>query len=117
MDPALKKKLNTLKHYLSNLPDTLHLPEPGLAIYNSIDDGNDWLDEQRRLDPATVGVEQRTFTLGGCTDIDLSSSYLSDADIVSQAQAETANALRRDPGSSSGVTKPPPARTDCDSWE
>ncbi|KAF9228443.1 hypothetical protein BS17DRAFT_851367 [Gyrodon lividus] len=66
---------------------------------STIDDGNDWLDKQCWLDPAAVGVERRTFTL------------------VSQAQAETANALRRDPGSSSGVAKPPPSSMDWDSWE
>jgi hypothetical protein len=34
MDPALKTKLNTLKNYLSNLPDTLPPPKTGLATYN-----------------------------------------------------------------------------------
>jgi hypothetical protein len=34
MNPALKTKLNTLKNYLSNLPNTLPLPETGLATYN-----------------------------------------------------------------------------------
>ena len=34
MDPALQTKLDTLKNYLSNLPDTLPLPEAGLAAYN-----------------------------------------------------------------------------------
>ncbi|KIK79797.1 hypothetical protein PAXRUDRAFT_122397, partial [Paxillus rubicundulus Ve08.2h10] len=34
MDPSLKQRLDTLKHYLANLPDTLPLPEPGLATYN-----------------------------------------------------------------------------------
>ncbi|KIK94879.1 hypothetical protein PAXRUDRAFT_141985, partial [Paxillus rubicundulus Ve08.2h10] len=29
-----KKRLDTLQHYLSNLPDVLPLPEPGLANYN-----------------------------------------------------------------------------------
>ncbi|KAH0830471.1 hypothetical protein J3R83DRAFT_1917 [Lanmaoa asiatica] len=194
MDPGLKTKLDTLKHYLSNLPDTLPLPEAGLTTYNfglfdisaeeiedygenrqdletlqdhikirqwhhagpgakneniehkpklkwwevestlgkransqvidkslppagraaprphlksldgelgggayagkatpwrvadaEIEDGNDWLDEPHWLDPAAVGVERHTFTLGGRNDIDLSSSYLhsilSDTDI------------------------------------
>jgi hypothetical protein len=43
-----------------------------------IDDGNDWLDEPRQLDPEAVGGEQRMFTLGGRMDINLSSSYLRD---------------------------------------
>ncbi|KIJ10218.1 hypothetical protein PAXINDRAFT_86391 [Paxillus involutus ATCC 200175] len=34
MDSSLKRRLDTLKHYLANLPDTLPLPEPGLATYN-----------------------------------------------------------------------------------
>ncbi|KAG9309106.1 hypothetical protein JVU11DRAFT_10999 [Chiua virens] len=34
MDPALKTRLDTLKKYLSNLLDTLPLPEPGLATYD-----------------------------------------------------------------------------------
>ncbi|KAG9314808.1 hypothetical protein JVU11DRAFT_3899 [Chiua virens] len=34
MDPALKTRLDTLKKYLSDLPDILPLPEPGLATYN-----------------------------------------------------------------------------------
>ncbi|KAF9240690.1 hypothetical protein BU15DRAFT_73917 [Melanogaster broomeanus] len=85
-----------------------------------IDDGNGWLDDRRQLDPAAVGVERHMFTLGGRTDIDLSSSYLrdilSDTD-MSQTPAETGNTSRRDHGSGSGITKPPPASTDWDSWE
>ncbi|KAF9234050.1 hypothetical protein BU15DRAFT_79456 [Melanogaster broomeanus] len=34
MDPSLKKRLETLQHYLSNLPDILPLPGLGLAKYN-----------------------------------------------------------------------------------
>jgi hypothetical protein len=34
MDPSLKKRLESLQHYLSNLPDSLPLPEPRLANYN-----------------------------------------------------------------------------------
>ena len=34
MDPSLKKRLESLQHYLSNLPDILPLPELRLANYN-----------------------------------------------------------------------------------
>ncbi|KAF8141598.1 hypothetical protein EV363DRAFT_1150689, partial [Boletus edulis] len=91
------------------------------VIDDEIDDGNDWLDEPHQLDPATVGVERHTFTLGGRDDIDLSSSYLrnilSDTDIT-QTHAETASTSRNEPASgSSSATKPPPASMDWDSWE
>jgi hypothetical protein len=91
------------------------------VVDDEIDDGNDWLDEPHQLDPATVGVERHTFTLGGRDDIDLSSSYLrnilSDTDIT-QTHAETASTSRNEPASgSSSATKPPPASMDWDSWE
>ncbi|KAF8140411.1 hypothetical protein EV363DRAFT_1152651 [Boletus edulis] len=100
------------------------LERPGKAavVDDEIDDGNDWLDEPHQLDPATVGVERHTFTLGGRDDIDLSSSYLrnilSDTDIT-QTHVETASTSRNEPasGSTSSATKPPPASMDWDSWE
>jgi hypothetical protein len=92
-----------------------------VAVDAEIDNGNNWLDESRQLDPAALGVECHRFTLGGRDDIDLSSSYLrdilSDTDIL-QAHVETACTSRNDPASgSSSATKLSPASTDWDSWE
>ena len=92
-----------------------------LVVDAEIDNGNNWLDESRQLNPATVGVECHRFTLGGCGGINLSSSYLhnilSDTDIL-QAHAETASTSRNDPVSgSSNAMKLLPASMDWDSWE
>ncbi|KIK73358.1 hypothetical protein PAXRUDRAFT_178659 [Paxillus rubicundulus Ve08.2h10] len=34
MDPSLERRLDTLHHYLSNLPNILPLPQTGFANYN-----------------------------------------------------------------------------------
>ena len=86
-----------------------------------IDDGNDWLDEPRQLDPEAVGAERRMFTLGSRTDINLSSSYL--RDILSNTNMapthvhDTASTPMNDPRGSAAAAMPPPAATEWESWE
>ena len=92
-----------------------------LSVDADIDDGNTWLDEAHQLDPQAVGAERHTFTLGGRTDIDLSSPYLrdilSDTDVYQVPTHDSPgtsehNSTASRSGPATG--KPLPASTD---WE
>ncbi|KAF8126981.1 hypothetical protein EV363DRAFT_1100653, partial [Boletus edulis] len=59
MDPALKTKLDTLKNYLSNLPDTLPVAEAGLAAYNfgSFSISADEIEDYGKIGPVNRQLE------------------------------------------------------------
>ncbi|KIK81753.1 hypothetical protein PAXRUDRAFT_832632 [Paxillus rubicundulus Ve08.2h10] len=100
-------------------------PEQGsggtaMSINPGIDDGNEWLDEPRRLAPEAVGAERRMCTLGSRTDINLSSPYLrnilSNTNVAQAHVHNTAGISTKDPRGSAAAM-PPLADTEWESWE
>ncbi|KIK71982.1 hypothetical protein PAXRUDRAFT_836547 [Paxillus rubicundulus Ve08.2h10] len=92
-----------------------------MSVNPNVDDGNDWLDELRQLDPEAVGAERRMFTLGGCTDINLSSPYLrnilSNTNVAQTHVHDTAGISTTNPRGSTAAAMPPLADTEWESWE
>ncbi|KAF9241270.1 hypothetical protein BU15DRAFT_73385 [Melanogaster broomeanus] len=95
--------------------------DSGGAATSIIDDGNDWLNEPHQLDPGAVGAERHVFTLGGRTDINLSSPYLrdilSDTNVAQTHVQDTVGTSIKDPRGSAAAAMPPPADTEWESWE
>jgi hypothetical protein len=52
---------------------------------DTLDDGNTWLDAPHQLDPDVARAERSMFTLGGRSDIDITSPFL--RDILSESES------------------------------
>ncbi|KAF8451153.1 ribonuclease H-like domain-containing protein [Boletus edulis BED1] len=114
--PNIRSAPRPRRMQVENLDDGSNSPAS-----DTFDDGNTWLDAPRQLEPETAKAERAVFTLGGRSDIDITSPFLRDilcdADTPPKQRGDMAG---KDKTSSGGVTTPasnaPPASSDWETW-
>ncbi|KIK81115.1 hypothetical protein PAXRUDRAFT_833085 [Paxillus rubicundulus Ve08.2h10] len=82
-----------------------------------IDDGACWLDKRRKLQGAAVHAECKRLTLGGQSDIDLSSSFFCDVlDDAAKSRSQVLPTLKTNMLPAKTSSKAIPKASDWESW-